>query len=61
MPKGFKVVVSEGTTVPEGIVIEDANQNQFVWIPVGTVYKDSTGTNTSTIKFVILFPWKVSV
>ena len=50
VPKGFKVVISEATTVPEGIVIEDANQNQFVWIPVGTVYKDSTGTNTSTIK-----------
>ena len=50
VPKGFKVVISEGTTVPEGIVIEDANGNQFVWIPVGTVYKDSTGTNTSTIK-----------
>ena len=50
VPKGFKVVTSEATTVPEGIVIEDANGNQFVWIPVGTVYKDSTGTNTSTIK-----------
>ena len=50
VPKGFKVVTSEGTTVPEGIVIEDSNGNQFVWIPVGTVYKDSTGTNTSTIK-----------
>ena len=56
VPKGFKVVTSEGTTVPEGIVIEDGTGtetttgNQFVWIPVGTVYKDSTGTNTSTIK-----------
>ena len=50
IPKGFKVVTSEGTTVPEGIVIEDINRNQFVWIPVGTVYKDETGTNTSTIK-----------
>ena len=56
VPKRFKVVVSEGTTVPEGIVIEDGTGtetttgNQFVWIPVGTVYKDSTGTNTSTIK-----------
>ena len=56
VPKGFKVVTSEATTVPEGIVIEDGTGtetttgNQFVWIPVGTVYKDSTGTNTSTIK-----------
>ena len=56
VPKGFKVVTEEATTVPEGIVIEDGTGtetttgNQFVWIPVGTVYKDSTGTNTSTIQ-----------
>ncbi len=50
VPKGFKVVTSEGTTVPEGIVIEDANQNQFVWIPVGTVHKDSNPENDVTIK-----------
>ena len=50
VPKGFKVVVSEGTTVPEGIVIEDANGNQFVWIPVGTVHKDSNPENDVIIK-----------
>ena len=50
VPKGFKVVVSEGTTVPEGIVIEDANQNQFVWIPVGIVHKDNNTENDVTIK-----------
>ncbi len=56
VPKGFKVVVSEGTTVPEGIVIEDGTGtetttgNQFVWIPVGTVHKDSNPTNDVTIK-----------
>ena len=50
VPKGFKVVTSEGTTVPEGIVIEDANRNQFVWIPVGTVHKDSSPANDVTIK-----------
>ena len=50
VPKGFKVVTSEGTTVPEGIVIEDANENQFVWIPVGTVHKDSNPENDVTIK-----------
>ena len=50
VPKGFKVVTSEGTTVPEGIVIEDENGNQFVWIPVGTVHKDNNPANDVTIK-----------
>ena len=49
IPKGFEVVEEEGTTVPEGIVIQDKDGNQFVWIPVGRVYKDSTGTNYSDI------------
>ena len=50
IPKGFEVVEEEGTTVPEGIVIQDKDGNQFVWIPVGRVYKDSSGTNYSDIK-----------
>ena len=50
VPKGFKIVTSEGTTVPEGIVIEDVSGNQFVWIPVGTVYKNVEKTESSTIK-----------
>ena len=50
VPKGFKVVTSEATTVPEGIVIEDVNGNQFVWIPVGTVHKDNNPENDVTIK-----------
>ena len=48
VPKGFKVVVDEttknATTVSEGIVIEDANGNQFVWIPTGTYKVDESGT-----------------
>ena len=50
IPKGFEVVEEEGTTVPEGIVIQDKDKNQFVWIPVGRVYKDNTGTNYSDIQ-----------
>ena len=50
VPKGFEVVEEEGTTVPEGIVIQDKDKNQFVWIPVGRVYKDSSGTNYSDIQ-----------
>ena len=41
---------NNGTTVTEGIVIEDANQNQFVWIPVGIVHKDNNTENDVTIK-----------
>ncbi len=48
VPKGFKVVVDEttnnATTVAEGIVIEDINGNQFVWIPTGTYKVDASGT-----------------
>ena len=34
VPKGFKVAEDSGTTINEGIVIEDVNKNQFVWVPV---------------------------
>ena len=50
IPKGFEVVEQEGTTVPEGIVIQDKAGNQFVWIPVGRVYKDTTKNNHSDIQ-----------
>mgnify|MGYP005784491043 CR=1 FL=1 len=50
IPKGFEVVEEEGTAVPEGIVIQDKDGNQFVWIPVGRVYKDNTGENYSDIQ-----------
>ncbi len=35
IPSGFKYVT--GDNVEDGIVIEDANQNQFVWIPVSNI------------------------
>ena len=35
VPAGFGIVSDSGTKVEEGIVIEDADGNQFVWIPVG--------------------------
>ena len=50
IPKGFEVVEEEGTTVPDGIVVQDKDGNQFVWIPVGRVYKDNAGTNYSDIQ-----------
>ena len=34
IPAGFKVADDSGTTIDEGIVIEDGERNQFVWVPV---------------------------
>ena len=36
IPGGFHLDADSGTSVEEGIVIEDGNGNQFVWIPTGT-------------------------
>ena len=42
VPGDFKVLTSEGTKVTDGIVIQDREGNEFVWVPVDSV---STGTN----------------
>ena len=34
IPAGFKVADDSGNTIDEGIVIEDIEKNQFVWVPV---------------------------
>ena len=34
IPAGFKIHRESGKTVNEGIVITDANENEFVWVPV---------------------------
>ena len=39
IPDGFKVT-SDSTTVQKGIVIEDRDGNQFVWVPIGDVILD---------------------
>ena len=46
VPEGFHLDQDSGTKVEEGIVIEDDNGNQFVWIPVGE-YNVSTSINSS--------------
>ena len=46
VPGGFNIAEDSGTKVEEGIVIEDSNDNQFVWIPVGE-YKVSTSINST--------------
>jgi len=45
VPDGFKIT-NDTKKVHEGVVIEDKERNQFVWVPVGEV---SDGTNTYQI------------
>ena len=64
IPEGFKVVPdgqddveytytgNKKPTVQDGIVIEDNEGNQFVWIPVGTIKnKDNTTTNIQLARY----------
>ena len=46
IPAGFKVSQDSSTLVEDGIVIEDSDGNQFVWIPV-SVLDEETGEKTS--------------
>ena len=56
IPAGFKIkaddTTNNATTVDEGIVIVDANGNEFVWIPAEKIYTDTerTEANAKTIK-----------
>ena len=48
IPGGFHLDKDSGTSVEEGIVIEDSKGNQFVWIPTGT-YQTSSGSKTNNL------------
>ena len=62
IPEGFKVAEDSASTVQGGVVIEDKDLNQFVWVPVATLadYKrmaysynvatEETDTATNSIK-----------
>ncbi len=50
IPEGFKIASDSAKDVTGGIVIEDAIGNQFVWIPVGTVYTNKEHTQSKTIE-----------
>ena len=56
VPAGFKILVDSTTSytadtidVTKGIVVEDGEGNQFVWIPVGTIYTNAEKTESKTI------------
>ena len=44
VPAGFKIAQDSATAVEDGIVIEDSDGNQFVWIPVSVL--DEKGKKT---------------
>ena len=51
IPEGFKIANDSASTVQDGIVIEDKDGNQFVWVPVATLadYKRTAySTNVAT-------------
>jgi len=54
LPAGFKINSESADNVTGGVVIEDVSHantvgSEFVWIPVGKVYTNETGTASETI------------
>ena len=68
IPEGFRISKDSASTVQNGVVIEDKDGNQFVWVPVATLadYKrtaysqdvatEETDTATNSIKIKISSP-----
>lgn len=48
VPAGFKIA-EDTNDVTKGIVVEDKVGNQFVWVPIGTVYTNVEKTESKTI------------
>ena len=48
IPAGFKIASDSATLVEDGIVIEDEDGNQFVWIPAKTEAEGGATINLST-------------
>ena len=50
LPEGFKISGTEGETKEEdGVVLKDANNNEYVWIPVNdAIYDETTDMPTSS-------------
>ena len=43
IPGGFKIAEDSGNSVETGIIFEDSDGNQFVWIPVSNINGDESG------------------
>ena len=48
VPAGFKIAEDSALTVEDGVVIEDKDGNQFVWIPAKTEAEGGATINLST-------------
>ena len=53
IPEGFKIADDSASTVQGGVVIEDKDGNQFVWVPVATIadYKRTAYVNQDISPF----------
>lgn len=50
LPAGFRVTQDATTAVTGGVVIEDKNENEFVWVPIGTIHTGSGDKTTGTTR-----------
>ena len=60
IPSGFKIVIDNTTSyqkdsidVTKGIVIEDKEKNQFIWIPVGKINKEYEESCITFSRYII--------
>ena len=51
IPGGFGIASDSGTNVEDGIVIEDEDGNQFVWIPVSVLDEETGEKNSNSHKY----------
>ena len=58
VPEGFRISTDSASTVQGGVVIEDKDENQFVWVPVVTIadYKRTAYANQNIISFSETLP-----
>ena len=53
VPEGFKIADDSSDNIQGGVVIEDKDGNQFVWVPVDTIddYKRTSYSNNSLLPY----------
>ena len=58
IPEGFRISKDSASTVQNGVVIEDKDGNQFVWVPVDTIadYKRTAYANQNISSFSETLP-----
>lgn len=68
IPSGFKIVIDNTTSyqkdsidVTKGIVIEDKEKNQFIWIPVGKINKEYEESCITFSRYIFGSFWKTYI